>query len=210
MAPRSEVTYDRRAGQFRGTDGRFVSRVAVDKLIEGEITRTEAQLLKLAKRLTNGDLDLGAWEKETALTIKASHLRMMVFAAGGKDQLESRYVGLAGTELRRQYGYLNNFSRTIAGGTLTPAQIHRRAQLYARSAKITFNRVQKSVKQAEGFNVAKRLLDAQAKHCGDCIGHERREWTEIGAIVPPGVSCECQNRCKCRLLFMRLAERISA
>jgi hypothetical protein len=49
----------------------------------------------------------------------------------------------------------------------------------------------------------RRILDAQAVHCQDCINYAARGIVPIGAVPMPGQRCACRSRCKCRIEYLR-------
>lgn len=197
------VRYSPAAGQYRGSDGRFVSRAKVLELVNDETRRLEIRLTGLTRRLVSGNLALPEWERAFADELKQSHLRMATFAAGGKEGMGNVQYGTVGRALRDQYRYLDRFAREIAAGRLTERQILFRAAQYARSSQTSYYRSERLTKQQEGFNEARRWLGV-ALHCGDCIDYDTGgEWLPIGDVIPPGVSCQCFHNCKCMISYRR-------
>lgn len=204
-----EIRYDRNSGQYRDLKtGRFVGRSRVLKLLDQEVQRTEVRLAAQTRLLAQGRLTLSEWQTQMAETLKASHLRMAMFASGGREHLESRHYGAIGHQLKRQYEFLDRFAQDLATGRLTTAQAVRRSRLYGKSVRLTFFRVENLTRQLEGFTVGRRLLDPQARHCGDCIQHQRPEWVAIDEIVSPGTACACQNQCRCQVFYAKLTDLI--
>lgn len=203
------ITYDRRAGQFRGNDGRFVAKAEILRLVDGEAARLEVRLQGHARLLTSNRITVSEFQTRMAEDIKLSHLRMASFGAGGEKQLTPRQFGLVGAELKKQYKFLGNFGQDIAAGRLSEKQILARAKLYGRSPAISFYNSERVARVENGFNQAKRLLDPQAAHCAECITYATG-WTDAREVVPPGTNCSCGGRCKCRLLYRRLNEMIAA
>lgn len=134
--------------------------------------------------------------------IKASHIRLGVFGAGGKDAMTPQHYGQIGRVLRDEFAYLRNFGEAIAAGELNESQVMRRAELYATSSRLSFFAVEKQARQKSGVKLAKRSLDSQARHCEDCLRHSTNGlWIPISEIVSPGSRCRCRNRCKCQIAF---------
>ncbi len=199
-----EIAYDTRAGQYRGANGRFVPREQVQRFVDQEIRRTQIRLQAQTRLLVEGKLDIPAWQMAMAGLVKDSHLRMAALGSGGKDQLDARQYGAVGYQLKRQYQFLDQFAQDLADGKLTPERAIWRSGLYASSVKQTFSRTEQLSREREGFTVGKRLLDAQAQHCPECIGYERPDWVAIADIMPVGTNCSCQNFCKCRIVYARM------
>lgn len=198
--------YDRRAGQYRGANGKFVSRQVVSKLVDREIVATEARLKAHTRLLVDQKIHLAEWQIRMAETIKDSHLRMGMLASGGKDGLTQKHYGAVGYQLKNQYGYLDKFARDLHSGKLTPKSAIARSAMYAESVKVTFSRSEQITRMDNGVNAGKRIagkriLDAGATHCDECISYERKQWTAIADIVPVGMNCSCHHHCRCRIVW---------
>lgn len=204
-------TYDRASGQYRDGNGAKVGRARIRKLVDQEIGRTEARLKAHTRLLIAGKIDLPDWERRFAQTLKESHLRMAAFAGGGQLNLSSRHYGATGYQIRRQLEYLDGFAHDLAMGRLTADRALQRSAMYGKSIRTTFNRIEKLEREIEGFTVAKRSLDPQARHCASCIGYSTKgKWKPIAEVVPAGTNCECQSACRCSVVFARLSDVIQA
>ncbi|MEP0872381.1 hypothetical protein NDA01_21435 [Trichocoleus desertorum AS-A10] len=198
----NKVTYDRRTGQFHGGDRRFIARAEVLRLVDAEAARLETRLSGHARLLTQDKIGVTEFQLRMAEDVKLSHLRMAAFGAGGEKQLNARHFGTAGQELKRQYKYLQGFGDAIGQGELSEKQILARAKSYGVSARTAFFKSEKLTRESYGAREAKRSLDSQARHCSSCLGHSTRGlWLPIGQVVAPGVDCECNSRCRCRIVF---------
>lgn len=201
------LLYDRMAGQYRDDRGQFVSRAEVDRELN-QLSRRLAVRMQAQTRLLIADkVSLPEWQIESARLIKEAHIQAAMIAAGGKNRLTPQHYGSIGAEVKAQYQYLDKFAAKLAAGEMTPAQALRRSALYGKSLKISFAKSEKITRSADGANVGKRILDAQAKHCPECLSHQRLDWVPIDQITPPGTNCTCQNNCRCRVLY-RFAEII--
>lgn len=195
------LEFDPRTHRYRNTTtGRFVRYAEVLEVAENEINRLEVRLMGHARLLNSGKINISEFQARMALSLKESHIRIAMLGAGGKKQMDSKQYGHVGQQLRKQYEYLYKFGQTIEGGALTEEQILRRAKSYAKSANLAFRKAEFVARGAKGF-YAKRLLDPQSRHCSQCIGHQRTEWTLIDLITPLGFDCSCGGRCRCRLVF---------
>ena len=202
------MKYDRRTGQYRGDDGKFVPRQEVLRFVDREIQINQVRMKAHTRLLIDQKIDLAEWQNRMAQTLKDSHLRVSMLAAGGKEQTTKRHYGAVGNQLRKQYDYLNNFANDLYEGKLTPTKALKRAAMYAESVKITFSRSEQISRMDEGFNAAKRVLDSNARHCSECIDHQRTEWTSIEEITPVGTDCSCQNKCRCRIVWARIDPKL--
>lgn len=198
------ITYDRRAGSYRGENGRFVARAEVLRLLDGEAARLEVRLRGHARLLTTNRISLSEFQARMAEDLKLSHLRSAALGSGGRKGLSNRHFGKVGQELKEQYQFLRGFGDAIAAGELSEAQILARAKSYGISTRTAFFEAEKITRQENGFNLGKRTLDPQASHCPDCLRYSTNgQWVPIEQIVPPGVNCQCRGRCRCSVAFKR-------
>lgn len=195
------LSYDRRAGQYRDDRGQFVGAATVDRELNQLARRLAVRMQAQTRLLIADKLSLPEWQIESARLIKEAHIQAAMMAAGGKDRLSNRHYGTIGAEVKAQYKYLDKFAAKLAAGEMTPAQALRRSALYGKSLKISFAKSAQITRSGDGANAGKRLLDAQAKHCPECIGHQRLDWVPIDDITPPGTNCTCQNNCRCRVIY---------
>lgn len=199
-----QLQFDPNSHRYRNIEtGRYVSQVDVMRVVDEEVARTEVRLKAHARLLSQGKIDVAEFQTRMAQTLKESHLRNASVGAGGIKQLSPVHYGKVGAELKKQYKYLDGFGKDLADGKLTPEQALRRAGSYAKSARTSFFEAEFTSRGKVGF-YAKRLLDAQSKHCQSCISYQRLQWTLIELVTPPGVNCECGGRCRCRLVFRKL------
>ncbi len=179
----------------------FVRKAKVAAFEDRESVKAKAKIKGLAKDLVGGRITLQDFQTNMISQLKESHIRMGLLASGGKDGISNNgYLGIART-LKQQYKYLNGFAKAISNGELSEKQIIARAGMYARSFLTSYSQAELISRKENGVQYAKRLLDAQADHCDDCIRHERRDWTPIEDIVPRGTNCRCHHNCKCNVVF---------
>jgi len=178
----------------------MVSRAKVLLETEMEEARLKTRLQGLTRRLIAG-MPLDEWQKEFAQTIKESHLRMSALGAGGKDRLTNAHFGSIGGLLRKEYGYLDNFAKGIQNGEYSERYILARAGLYAASTRKSFFKGEQISRAIAGVTLAKRVLDAQARHCKDCPAYATDTFIPIQDIMVPGEACECGGRCRCTIIY---------
>ena len=199
----TEIEYDRRSGQYRGPDGRYIGRSRIDALIQNDLAQVQASMRDLTSKLIEDSIDLGTWQQSMADLIKDSHLRMGLLASGGINAVSSVEYGAIGYEIKKQYQYLEIFSSSIRNGELSIEQVLARVNQYARSGRATFYNLEVRTRKENGFKKGKRLLDAQANHCSKCIAHQRTTWVDLSDIIAPGTNCYCRVNCRCRLEYAR-------
>lgn len=196
--------FDPSSHRYRDSEnGRFVKVAQVTRFVDEEVNRLEVRLKGHARLLASGKIDTAEFQTRMADSLKESHLRVAAIGAGGTKQFTPTHYGKIGAQLKKQYKFLHGFGQDLAEGKLTAEQAIRRAGSYAQSARTSFFEAEFTSMGKVGF-YAKRLLDAQSKHCESCISYQRLNWTLIQNVIPPGVDCECGGRCRCRLLFRKV------
>lgn len=130
-----------KAHTYRNTvTGRFMGATEMLGLRDTFAAAQAARAADLAERLAGGDIGLEAWQKAMRNDLKTSYIDQYVLAVGGRKNMTPSDWGRIGRMLRDQYGYLENFSRDIASGNMTAAQIAARAQMYHGSSVQAFER----------------------------------------------------------------------
>lgn len=197
----SEITYDPRTGRYRSPYGGFLSHADMKAIINSERQRLESRLLKKANQLINGK-DLGEWERSVAYELKISVIQATILGAGGKENTTAKHYGLAGSELRRQYEFLNKFANAIYNKELSEAQIRQRTRQYSNTVIIAYNQAEHASKKVEEWE-GMRVVSLMAKHCPQCPTYQTFGWIGVDKIIPVGVACQCGGNCQCFVTYRR-------
>lgn len=198
-----EIEYDRRAGQYRGLDGRFIGRSRIESLVLQELGATELRMRELTTNLIDGSLLLEDWQTSIASKLKDSHIRLGLLASGGVNATGQKEFLSINTEIKKQFDYFNSFSESIGKGDLSVEQILARINQYAKSGRSTFYKLELETRRSDGFKRGRRLLDPQSNHCAACLNHQRIDWVDLSDLIAPGTDCQCRVNCRCRLLYSR-------
>lgn len=182
------------------TSGQFVRVEALQNLIGQYIDVRKQQARALTEQLFNGNLSVSAWESAIARELKEAHILTYSIGKGGMKQMNSRDFGLLGQRLKKEYGYLRQFSKDILDGKLSQAEIMARLDLYQNSLYPTYNQGQTEGHIESGFRWERRIL-TPAEHCESCIAYANRGWSPIGTLPAIGEGSKCKMNCKCRKEF---------
>ena len=99
-----------------------------------------------------------------------------------------REYGRIGQRLRAEYTYLERFARDIVAGRVSVPWLllvcSYTLSLYVAATEGTTIRQEK-----QGYSMMRRVLDAQAKHCSDCIRYASMDLDQSAACrcLPKGV-----------------------
>lgn len=198
-----EWSYDPISGRYRGKNGRFLSQAAVEALVDGRIKKLDSQLNDFTKRLINGDITIDQWQGSVREALKPAHIQAAMVGVGGKQALSQSDYGRIGQRLRSEYAYLQNFASDLLGGRISAPMALARIGLYAESVRGSYWEGTTIRREKEGYSLMRRILDAQAVHCQDCIGYAARGIVPIGSLPMPGQRCACRARCRCTVQFYR-------
>ena len=196
-------SYDRNTGRYRDERGRFLSKEAVGKLVDGRIGKLEAQLQRFTRMLSNGSITLEQWQGSVREAIKIAHIQAAIIGHGGKASMGRAEYGRIGQRLRAEYSYLQNFVRDLLDGRVSGAMAVARIGLYAQSVRGSYWEGSEARQKERGFSLMRRILDNQAQHCQDCIDYAARGMVPIGTVPLPGQRCACRARCKCSVTYYR-------
>ena len=126
------------------------------------------------------------------------HIRLK----GGWDQMTQSSWGATGQLIRQQYDYLANYANDIANGTQAlDGRALVRSDLYADAANGTFWEMDKRSMLADGYDMARRVLESSdGNNCDGCIEAATEGWVPIDEVLPIG-DAECMTRCRCSIEY---------
>lgn len=195
-----EFLYDRKVGQYRNkVSGRFIAVEAVQRLRRAHIAKLENTVDDYTAQLLNNKLSLNDWETSVAATLKTATVQAYILGKGGEKRMSQPDYGRLGAHLKSEYRYLRGFSQAIADGSLSPAQINARTQLYLNNLWTVYENAQVFAHEDDGFRFYALILGA-AEHCPGCIEDSRKGAVKIGSLAPIGTR-DCKVNCKCRFAF---------
>lgn len=187
--------YDKRAGRFRGIDGRFVAQTTIDELIQRRIDETSRRLYTYFLAVRNGSMSLADFRLLARIEIRNLSLQLLMLAKGGKDAVTNGDYIKAREYLIREYQYLEGLLEVIL--EISEREAQRRFNMYGSHAREMYWTGRTSVMIEAGFTQERRVLHP-AEHCNDCIELAGRGWQPIGTLPEPGDgSTECLSNDKC-------------
>jgi hypothetical protein len=196
-------SYDRNTGRYRDEKGKFLSKAAVEALIDGRINKLGTMLKRFTNMLIDGNITLDQWQGSVREAIKAAHIQAAIIGHGGRDGMGSAEYGRIGQRLREEYRYLQGFARDLLEQRSSRAMALARIGLYAESVRGSFWEGSSIRQEQEGYSLMRRILDFQAQHCQDCLDYAARGLVPIGSVPLPGQRCACRARCRCRVEYKR-------
>ena len=186
--------------------GRSVSAATMKAARDNYAIGMEKTIVNLTTRLMNREIGIQQWVLSFRQSLKRAYINQYVTGRGGLEMMTQRDWGIMGSQLRRQYEYMNKFADEIVRGNLTDAQIKARMKLYYQSSTQAHER---GKSEAHGFTLPAYPGDGQtqcrsnckcewtieetetawrctwklnpAEHCPDCVGNASR-WNPL--VIP--------------------------
>lgn len=195
-------SYDTQTGRYRNTrNGRFLSEKDALKLTDKLVAKAQADLEQLMLNLSQGLIDLGAWERQFASLIKSVHLAQFILGKGGvKNTYPADFLKIARI-LKDEYRYLDGFAKDLAAGRLSYAQAVARAKLYLAKSRLSYWTGQQLAQQRGPMPSEMRRHLAPVEHCQECVIYSLAGWSPIGTLPLPTQDCSCRSNCKCTVEY---------
>lgn len=198
-APDSRFTFDPRlsfGGRYRSPSGRILSERQARAILDRTLDSAGNPIQALSQQLRDGNVRLEDWRLQMQRQIKNSHISSAALQRGGIENMTQSDWGRVGAEVRRQYQYLEGFTREIADGTQRlDGTLQRRAQMYVDAGRTTYHRFEQVAAVDMGMTEERSVL-SPADHCQGCLDEAAKGWQPIGQMVPIGRrDCRSNDRC---------------
>lgn len=186
--------------------GVFVSKTVIRDSLENLMDLSALKMDALSEKLQAGTISLADWQSGMMQQIKAAHVASSALANGGWAQMTQSDWGYVGSLIKEQYQYLRNFSQQIANGTQPlDGRFMVRTDLYGDAANGTYSQMIRRSMVSEGYDEGRRVLEAGADHCDDCLEYANDGWMPIDEVPEIGDS-QCQVRCRCEIVYRKSTE----
>ncbi len=203
LASRAGFVWEKVTARYRDkATGRFVSEQVLVNLAESFTGLTQDTLTNITERMTTGKMPFADWQRQFVQELKDAYIVNAQIGRGGRNAMTQADYGRIGQRLRSEYKYFNAFSKEIANGDLSAAQIQARVDQYAAGTRKAYYDGRTAAAKDGGFTEERRVLNP-AEHCttqGDrtgCIEYAAKGWQPIGTMPEPGEGTPCRGNCKC-------------
>lgn len=191
-------TFDKAAAEHVHRDGARLPLGELRPVFDERVEASRETMRGIAQRFVDGKMDAAAFEREMRAEVKALHLQGRMMGAGGRDQMTQSEWGKSGYKLRQEYAYLNQFTRDLEAGRMTPAGIVDRAGKYAGSSAVDqFEEARRGAMRIAGYTEKRRVSANDSGTCVTCRDEASRGWVPIDE---PGwrighTACQSRDRC---------------
>ena len=190
------------AGQYIGENGKFISRVRVRGALDTFISASTNSMEVISKSLVNGELSLAQWQSQMMVLSKDVNLAGAALERGGWYQMDPSAFGRAGSKIKGEYGFLNDFAEQIASGKQPlNGTLPRRARLYGEQGRVTYYDFSRVSAIEDGFTEERSVL-TPGDTCEECAGEAAKDFVPIGTLQPIGKR-ECLSNCNCFMEYRK-------
>ena len=177
--------FDEPLGRWRSTStGRFVSQATVMGEVNKVLDVSAQTMNGYADQLRAGEIGLDEFRILMEQQIRINQTASAAAARGGWDRMSKSDWGWVGSQVKRQYQYLDGFIRDLATGKMKlNGRVNVRAKLYAEAGRGTYEEMRRRMMKVRGKTLERRIL-GQAEHCNGCIAEAARGWQPIGTLSP--------------------------
>lgn len=193
------IHYDKKTARYRGKNGQFISASSVKKQIEKVVEVVGKDMRGISQRFNEKKIDLKTWKKEMKEQIKTLHTLTASVGKGGRKSMTKSDWGKVGSEIKKQYAFLDKFASEIEKGKVTGAKLEYRASLYARAARKSFSSFEKDANSEAGKLKCRRIVHAK-ESCSDCLYYASLGYIDVDEMPDIG-DLICGNGCKCELEY---------
>lgn len=161
-------------------------------------------LLTLANQLQSGAITLAEWQAQMREYLRGEYVLAMELAKNGRNNVTFSDWGFVGSELKKQYQYLDRFAKDIAENPqkwLSGTMLYERMKLYSDSAYTALADMIEREMEKAGYTEEKNIL-GDADHCDECLQETAKGWSPIGSLIPIGDRI-CIVKCKCTMQYRK-------
>jgi hypothetical protein len=153
----AEWSFDRGTGRYRDKRGRFLSRKAVQAIVDKRIEKLATKLRRYTQMLSDGNLTLDQWQASVREAIKAAHIQNAIIGKGGRDNMTASDYGKVGQRLRQEYAYLQGFASDLLEQRVSLPMALARIGLYAESSRGSYWQGTELRQQEQGYSLMRRI-----------------------------------------------------
>jgi hypothetical protein len=195
-----EFEWDERTQRYRvisgSGKGQFITKEAITTLQGKAIAASGSVISKYNKDYFDGGISLQEWQTGIVTELRDLHLQAYALGAGGWENLtDADYANIKKT-LDSEMVFFDAFSKEIADGKLSNAQIEARSQMYASRLNNVYENGRLASHIKAGYKTESRHRTV-TESCEECIEYELAGIVEINTLPNPGEACRCRSNCKC-------------
>lgn len=197
--PWPPFTWDPRVRQYRGGNGRLVSRTVIRQALDEAIDKAREGLAATTRQLQAGAVNLPQWQITVEALLKSIHVMSAAVAAGGWAQATAGDWSVAANRIKAAYVQVERLARKLESGEYSPTDgrlVGWMANLGAWGSG-TYERVLRRRDLGTGLVTAERRILHSGRPCLDCLAYHALGWQPPRTLPDIGQDCLCRNFCRC-------------
>jgi hypothetical protein len=197
--PWPRFTWDERVRQYRGADGRLVSRTLVRQALDEAIEQARGSIIRDLKLMQLGAINLPEWQIRTEKALKTIHVMSAAVAAGGWAQATAADWSVAANRVRAVYVQIEKLARRLESGEygLDDGRLAPWLASLGGWGSGTYETVLRRRDLATGRVVAERRLLHSGAPCKPCLAYHAMGWQPPRVLPDIGTECLCRKYCRC-------------
>lgn len=201
------ISFDKRTGRYRGSDGKFIKQEKVFELLERYRIQKQNLILDELETLNN-DKNYDKFLINTAKELKHLHTINYIVGKGGVNQLNDTDVSNLNKVLKNElllnfdsrsgspYG-LEELVNQREQEVISQGEFVSRIKAYTRGARKSF---WKASEERDNSPYMRRFLHG-TDNCQSCIEYASVGMVAKGSLPNPGEACECRSNCNCTVTY---------
>ena len=187
--------WDDDLARYLNIEGNVVTHQQILDVTQAELARLEIEVEEATALLVEGDATVPEWEELIAEITIGAALLFLLFGLGNK-QPDEITESMARTHLERQFGFLQNFAKSVLAGGMTANGIAARAKLYLHDAQLLYGLAQEFIHPIDVYPFYSNAL-GPCQSCPECPQITAKGIVPRGTLKPIGqrqcfVNCCCQ------------------
>lgn len=187
--------WDDDLARYLDIEGKVVTHQQILDVTQAELARLEIEVEEATALLVEGDATVPEWEELIAEITVGAALLFLLFGLGNKQPNEIT-ESMARTHLERQFGFLQNFAKSVLAGGMTANGIAARAKLYLHDAQLLYGLAQEFIHPIDVYPFYSNVL-GPCQSCPECPQIAAKGIVPRGTLKPIGqrqcfVNCCCQ------------------
>lgn len=163
----------------------------------------------LAEQLRSGLITIPEWQDGMRNFVRDEYNTAMILQRGGRENVTPSDWGYSGSQIKKQYAYLDNFAADVAQdpNKWLTGRLDNRMSLYNQSGYSALEDFKNRDMKLSGWTEERRVLGV-ADHCSGegakpgCIELAGAGWRPIGTLPKIGEAL-CSQNCKCHFEYRK-------
>lgn len=182
---------------------------AFERALEQRINTAREDIIDLANRLMEGQINISQFRESLVQTIKRVHLEAAFLGLEGMQNITPNIPTLVARRISQQIRFIDSAVAGVVRGHYGVNDLAQRAVansgLWSNNGRITSYQVQRQAlsdfAQSNNQQMYERRVLGAAEHCDGCVELADSGLQPIGTLPAIGVGTPCGLKCQCRFEY---------